>query len=413
MARTGASVVADKRAPLEVEWRSPDSLTPYPQNARVLSSKAVAKVAASIREFGWRQPIVVDGAGVIIAGHTRLLAARELGLSLVPVVVAGDLTEAQVKAYRLADNRTAQEATWDNDLLSIELGDLASLDFDLSLTGFDAAELKRLAQEPGLTEPDAVPEAPEVPIAKPGDLWLLGAHRLLCGDSTKDEDVARVLGGCAPGLMVVDPPYGVEYDPDWRNRSLGEANPAVDRVTNDDRDDWSDAWALFQGDVVYCWHAGTHASSVADSLTAVGFDIRSQIIWAKQHFVISRGHYHVQHEPCWYCVRSGSTAHWRGDRTQSTLWRINNGLSQGAPTAEENLPTGHGTQKPVECMARPMRNHDCSEVYDPFVGSGTTIIAAEMTGRRCYAVEINPHFVDMAVKRWEQFTGKTAEVQRA
>jgi DNA modification methylase len=230
-----------------------------------------------------------------------------------------------------------------------------------------------------------------------------GGHRLLCGDATKADDVERVLGGGAkPHLMVTDPPYGVDYDPAWRayanvNKNRGK----LGTVANDHRVDWREAWALFSGDVIYCWHAGKHASEVQASLEASGFNIRSQIIWAKDRFALSRGDYHWQHEPCWYAIREDAVGHWAGDRTQSTLWQI---------PAREDSGHGHGTQKPVECMKRPIENNSSpgQVVYDPFVGSGTTIIAAEMTGRACRAIEIDPIYIDVAVLRWQSFTGRAA-----
>jgi len=205
--------------------------------------------------------------------------------------------------------------------------------------------------------------------------------------------------------MVTDPPYGVQYDADWRNRAdRANGKPygarAIGRVTNDDRADWREAWALFPGDVAYVWHAGTKADIVAESLDASGFAIRSQVVWAKSRFAISRGHYHVQHEPCWYAVRKGGTGHWHGDRSQTTLW----------PIAHLKSETGHSTQKPVECMRRPIINNSApgQPVYDPFLGSGTTMIAAEMEGRACLGLEITPHYVDVIVQRWQNFTGKQA-----
>jgi DNA modification methylase len=265
----------------------------------------------------------------------------------------------------------------------------------------------------GLTDPDDAPAAPEHPVSRTGDLWLLGRHRLLCGDSTVATDVERVLGGVEPHLMVTDPPYGVDYDPDWRNRSsIGwSRSRSTGTVQNDDRADWTEAYSLFPGEVAYVWHpAGARQVEFYNSLIAAGFEIRMQIIWAKQHYPIGRGNYHVQHEPCWYAVRKGKTGHWSGDRTQSTLWQISNGSAFRGERKPEDLKTGHGTQKPVECMRRPIENNSSpgQAVYEPFSGSGTTIIAAEMTGRVCNAIEIAPAYVDVAVKRWQEFTGQQA-----
>ena len=209
-----------------------------------------------------------------------------------------------------------------------------------------------------------------------------------------------MLDGVKPHLLVADPPYGVDYRPDWRGRAGVNANTGkMGRVTNDDRADWREAWALFPGDVAYVWHAGRFASTVQASLEASGFEIRAQIIWAKDRFALSRGHYHYQHEPCWYAARG--TAHWKGDRSQSTLWNI---------PSREDRGHGHGTQKPVECMRRPMLNNSSpgQAVYEPFCGSGTSIIAAETIGRSCHAIEISPAYVDVAITRWQEFTGKTA-----
>ena len=249
--------------------------------------------------------------------------------------------------------------------------------------------------------------------AQRGDVWLLGQHRLMCGDATDPRDVARVLNGVLPHLMVTDPPYGVDYDPDWRNhaarysRGMGNVigGTALGRVSNDDRADWRDAWALFPGEVVYEWHPpGPLQVAHHNALTAAGFQVRAQIIWAKSHLVIGRGNFHLQHEPCWYAVREGGTSHWQGDRTQSTLWTIDK------PMKSE---TGHSAQKPVECMRRPLVNNSRAgeAVYDPFIGSGTTIIAAEMTGRVCHAIEINPAYCDVTVRRWQAFTGLDARLE--
>jgi len=223
----------------------------------------------------------------------------------------------------------------------------------------------------------------------------MGGHRLICGDSTSPDDTSQLLTGVSPHLMVTDPPYGVSYDPAWRKRAGVNLNPRkLGKVVNDDQDDWREAWALFPGSVGYIWHASLHTSEVKQSLEASGFVMRAQIIWAKDRFAFSRGHYHWQHEPCWYAVRGTSGAHWSGDRKQSTVWTI---------PARDDDGHGHGTQKPVECMRRPIENNSSpgQAIYDPFCGSGTTIIAAEMTGRSCFAIEIDPAYVDVAVLRWQ------------
>jgi DNA modification methylase len=381
-------------------------LIPYARNARTHSAEQIDQIAASIREWGWTNPILVSEDSTIIAGHGRVLGARKLGIAEVPVMVATGWTEAQIKAYALADNKLALNAGWDEAMLALEIADLQELGFDLPLIGFSDAELAALGSNgmDGLTDPDAAPEPPALPRSEPGDLWLLGRHRLLCGDSTVANDVSRVLGDVRPHLMVTDPPYGVEYDPAWRTQAgLKHNKQRLGKVANDDQADWRQAWTLFPGSVGYIWHAGRHASTVQDSLTAVGFEVRAQIIWAKDRFALSRGHYHWQHEPCWYAVRN-SAAGWTGDRKQSTLWQI--------PT-REGPGFEHGTQKPVECMKRPIENNSSpgQAVYEPFCGSGTTIIAAEMTGRVCFALELLPQYVDVAVERWQAFTGGAATLE--
>ena len=393
--------------PSNIELLNTATLIPYARNARTHSEAQVAQIAGSMREFGWTNPVLIDGEGGIIAGHGRVLAALKLGITEAPCIRLGHLTDTQRRAYILADNKLALNAGWDEELLALEIADLTELDFDLSLSGFGIEELEALlaqanATPEGDTDPDDAPEMTENPVSRLGDVWILGSHRLICGDCTEVDVVKRVLAGVKPNLMVTDPPYGVNYDPKWRAEAGVNKNRAkMGEVLNDNRDDWREAWALFPGDVAYVWHSGVHASAVSNSLTACDFVIRSQIIWAKDRFALSRGDYHWQHEPCWYAVRKTGKGHWAGDRSQATLWNIK---------SREDGGIGHGTQKPVECMRRPIENNSSpgQAVYEPFSGSGTTIIAAEMTGRSSYAIELNPQYVDVAVRRWQQFTGKQA-----
>ena len=395
--------------PLNLTYRPLGDLIPYARNARTHSPAQVALIAGSIREYGFTNPVLVDGENGIIAGHGRVLAARQLGMDSVPVIELAHLTPAQRKAYILADNRLALQAGWDKDLLALELADLSDMAVDLSSLGFEAAELDALFRrgEPDPREDD-VPAVPETPVSRPGDLWQLGPHRLICGDATRSKDVARLLGGVIPHLMVTDPPYGVNYDPTWRNAAGLSATKRTGKVANDDRADWRDAWALFPGEVAYVWHGALHATTVAESLAASGFAIRSQIIWAKERLVLSRGDYHWQHEPCWYAVREKAKGHWTGDRTQTTLWSI--------ASRDQDAVTIHGTQKPTECMRRPILNNSSpgQAIYEPFCGSGTCIIAAETSGRICYAMELDPAYVDVdvAVQRWQAFTGHEAGLAR-
>ncbi len=288
-------------------------------------------------------------------------------------------------------------------MLQLELKDLSALAADLNGLGFTTAELaKMLAASPitGLTNEDHVPKRQDRAVSKQGDVWCLRNHRIVCGDSTDPLAVRAALAGASPQLMVTDPPYGVNYDPSWRHRSGVSKSKRVGKVRNDKQADWTGTWALFPGHIAYVWHGALHATTVATSLERQGFSIRSQIIWAKPRLVIGRGDYHWQHEPCWYAVRE--KGHWTGDRKQTTLWTIANG--------EHDRETVHGTQKPAECMRRPMQNNSSEGdfIYEPFLGSGTTLIAAETIGRVCLSIELEPTYVDVAVRRWQEFTGLPA-----
>ena len=385
-------------------------LVPYARNARTHSDEQVAQIAAAITEFGWTNPILIGDDDVIIAGHGRLMAAQRLGMAEVPVIVLGHLNEAQRRAVVVSDNKIALNAGWDLEILMEQIELIRSDGFELDMIGFSDDELAEImdgleedADEGGAVDgEDEVPEPPVEPVSRLGDLWVLDGHRLLCGDSTVATDVERLMGGVKPMLMVTDPPYGVEYDPSWRNKALGQATSRTGKVLNDDKADWRETWSLFPGDVAYIWHGALHATTVADSLIATGFNVRSQIIWAKDRLILSRGDYHWQHEPCWYAVRKGGKGHWAGDRKQTTLWHIAN--------KDQDAQTVHGTQKPVECMRRPILNNSSpgQAVYEPFMGSGTTLIAAETTGRVCLGIELNPAYVDVGVERWQNLTGKEA-----
>ena len=298
---------------LAVDYRPVEALVPYARNARTHSEAQVAQIAGSIREYGFTNPVLVDGANGIIAGHGRVMAARQLGMTTVPVIELAHLTEAQKRAYILADNRLAEQAGWDRELLALEVADLSDLGVDLGSLGFEMAEIDALLHD-GAPDPreEDTPEPPEVPVSRPGDLWQLGRHRLICGDATDRATVERLLGDLRPHLMVTDPPYGVNYDPGWRNAALAAKTKRTGKVANDDRADWREAWALFPGDVAYVWHGALHATTVAESLVAEGFGIRAQIVWAKDRLVLGRGHYHWQHEPCWYAVRGKEVATWYG-----------------------------------------------------------------------------------------------------
>jgi DNA modification methylase len=424
---------------MKIEHLKTSDLIPYARNAKKHDASQVAKLAGSIREFGFNNPVLIDRDNGIIAGHGRVLAAQSLVLEKIPCIRLGHLTDTQRRAYILADNRLAEiGGGWDEEMLKLELADLAALGLDISEIGFGSQDLANLDIE---AEDDTPVDAePKIDLAaelcakwgiKVGQLWELGNHRIICGDSTDKKTVAKLLGNDKPHLMVTDPPYGVEYDANWREEA-GKGAGAIGKVLNDDRADWQPAWDLFPGAVAYIWHAGSFSPTVADSLIASDFVLRNLIIWAKGSLLISRGNYHHQHEPCWYAVRKGQNAKFTEDRTQTTLFKnIQDVTRQGElvflakdhakrvyairgdkstlwdipkPTKSE---TGHSTQKPVECMARPIRNHDSEFVYEPFSGSGTTIIACEQLGRKCRAIELNPGYVAVAIQRWADATGKT------
>ena len=389
---------------MQIEVIKTDQIIPSATNSRTHSDAQVAQIMASIKEFGFVNPLLIDEESVIIAGHGRLNAAQKLNMTEVPCIRLEGLSSSQKKALRIADNQLALNAGWNDEILKIELEALQEAGFELDLTGFSQKDLDRLLRDPsteGLTDEDAVPEI-EHPVSAPGDVWILGAHRLVCGDATVSTDVDKCLNGVKPMLMVTDPPYGVEYDPKWRaDAGVNKNKDKMGKVENDGKADWREAWALFPGDVAYVWHAGVHASTVADSLIACDFNIRSQIIWVKDRFALSRGHYHWQHEPCWYAVKKSGTGNWNGDRKQSTVWEMK---------SREDKGFGHGTQKPVEAMRRPIMNNSSEgqAIYEPFSGSGTTIIACESVRRSCHAIELEPKYVDIAIQRWQEYTGNEA-----
>lgn len=387
-------------------------LTANPHNARTHNPDQIDKIAKSIKAFKFLNPIIIDGKGIIIAGHGRALAAAKLGLEEVPCLIADYLTDAQRRAYMLADNRMALDAGWDENILRIELKELSAMeDFDIDLTGFDGSEIDELLSDHTHTneKENDIPDPPTDPVSKLGEIWLLGKHRVMCGDSTNAENVKSLLNGALPHLMVTDPPYGVEYDAAWRGEaknadgsqlSTGKGR-AKGIVLNDIRANWREAWDSAPCSVAYVWCASLTNDIVIQSLEASNYERRCLIIWNKNHITVGRGHYHWKHETCWYAVRKGGTGKWNGSRKENTVWDIDK------PQKSE---TGHSTQKPVECMRRPILNNSKpgDTVYDPFLGSGTTVIAAETEGRICYGLELNPVYVDVIIKRWQEFTGKKA-----
>ena len=392
------------------------SLIPYVRNARTHSPAQVDKIAASIREFGFLNPIITDGQSGIVAGHGRVMAAQKLGLDTLPTIDAAHMTEAQRRAYVLADNRTALDAGWDNDLLKIELQDLGDAGFDLTLTGFDLGEIAALTldETEGLTDPDAVPDAPAVPVTVLGDVWLLGRHRLMCGDSTSIDAVERLMDGQKPNTMVTDPPYGVELDQSWRDKALGgkalgKGNAHL--VDNDDCADWTDVWSLFDGNVAYVWHASSFTDVVMDSLRNAGLEPSQQIIWNKSVMVMGRSDYHFKHEPCWYAIRKGQNHNWKGDRKQTTIWDAAPPNHIMGGSKEEK--TNHPTQKPAILYEKAYLNHTNpgEYVYEPFGGSGTSVVVCEKICRQSLTMELDPKYCDVIIQRWQNFTGQTATLE--
>lgn len=401
---------------LEVVMMPVDRPIDYADNHKAHTPETIGKLCKLIEEFGFTNPVLIDENEIILAGHRRRAAASRVGLGDIPTIKITGLSDAQKMAMRIADNRSAEDSDTDTAKLIAELRKLDEMGYDLSLTAHDEDELVKLLHTANEGEGDAddVPDAPLHPVAVLGDIWELGGHRIACGSSTDADTVAAVLGGVKPHLMVTDPPYGVKYDPGFRDKATSSfAKRGTGKVENDDNAIWTEAWALFPGDVAYVWHAGLYASEVDFSLRKVGFEVKSQIIWKKQHYALGGSDYHWQHEAAWYVVRGKAKSHhWGGDRTQSTMWDVPTlnpvGRKGGEKAGDEK--TGHGTQKPVELFARAIRNNSSpgQAVYEPFSGSGTCIIAAEREGRVCYAIELSPAYVDVAITRWEKFAGKTA-----
>jgi DNA modification methylase len=389
----------------QIEWWPIDRAKDYPKNARKWSEQTVDKVASSIKEYGWRQPLVCDAEDVIIIGHLRRAAGRKAGMTECPVHVARNLTPEQVRGLRLMDNRSHEEAEWDLKLLAMEMSELRALAVDLSLTGFDENELAKLIGSAGTGDEDAVPEAPASPVTRRGDLWLLGGskgHRVLCGDATSIADSACLMGDERADLVFTDPPFNVDYE-GYTNDKLTMKG---DRMSVEDFRRFLEGsfnsfrFAVKAGASVYVCHASSCQREFQNALETAGFEVRCQIIWAKNTFAWGFGRYKFQHEPIFYCHVAGESDVWYGDKSQSTLW-------------QENKPSAnrvHPTMKPVELVERALRNSSKTGdlVADFFGGSGSTLIACEKTGRISRTLELDPKYVDVIATRWQNFAGKQA-----
>ena len=395
---------------MKVQLIDIDRVIPYARNPR-RNEAAVVKVAASIAEFGWRQPIVVDAAMVIVAGHTRLEAARRLGLKQVPVHVAAGLSPVQVKAYRLMDNRSAQEAEWDDKLLGLELQDLRLEDIDLDLTGFDSDEIERLlvgelASE-GLTDDDAIPEVAEEAVTRAGDVWVLGDHRVLCGDATVLSDVEKVLDGALSDMVFSDPPYNVDYGNSAKDKMRGKKR----KILNDNLGEGFERFlydacvniiTVTKGAVYICM-SSSELHTLQKAFAEAGGHWSTFVIWAKDRFTLGHSNYQRQYEPILYGWKEGTDHYWCGARDQGDVWFVDKPLRNDL----------HPTMKPVALVERAIRNSSKSRdlVLDPFGGSGTTLIACEKTGRQARLIELDPRYVEVAVARWQEFSGETAVLE--
>ena len=382
---------------LKIEPMNVSDLIPYEKNPR-RNDQAVESVAASIREFGFRVPIIIDQNNVIVCGHTRLKAAKKLKLQVVPCVRADDLTEEQIKAYRLADNKTAEQAEWDLDLLQGELTGITEL--DMGLFGFDP-----IAVTADVQEDDFEPELPEEPVTKPGDIWSLGRHRLMCGDSTSELDVTALMNGQLADMYLTDPPYNVDYTGKTKD-ALKIENDAMSDETYREflQNAFSQAdCAMKAGAVFYIWHADSEGYNVRAACIKSGWDVRQCLIWRKNSMVMGRQDYHWMHEPCLYGWKGGAAHLWASDRKQTTI------LDFDRPTKSKE----HPTMKPVKLFDYQIQNNTKGQdiVYDGFAGSGTTIVACEQNGRTAYCMEHDPRYCDVIVKRWETLTGQTAVLQ--
>jgi len=388
-----------------IQTRKIKDLKPHSKNPRKLSEHDAKHLQQSLEKFGVIDKPIITQDGLIIGGHQRLKILKKMGHKEIECYVPDkELDQKDIDELNIRLNRAQGEWDWDILANQWDTRDLLEWGFkeEEFTLNFEEEDVDPVEEDKNLLDPGKDEDA----LTKPGDLIKLGDHRLVCGDSTNTEIAQKVLNGNVPILMVTDPPYGVEYDPSWRGKA-GKGQRAAGKVANDSQINWSLAWHLFPGSTAYVWHAGKYCSEVETSLKESEFVIINQIIWIKQHFALSRGDYHWQHEPCWYVVKEGHPHNWQGARDQATVWEIAN-LNCFGKSKDEDDRTAHSTQKPLECMARPIKNNTAEGegVYDPFLGSGTTLIAAEQLNRKCYGIELSPAYCDIIVKRWIAYRKK-------
>lgn len=392
----------------QIEYIQTEKLIPYARNSRTHSDEQVQQIMGSIKEFGFTNPILVDADGVIIAGHGRTMAAQRLGMKEVPCLRLSHLTEAQKRAYVIADNKLALNAGWDDEMLAVELRNLRDEDFDLSLTGFDDDELAKLladAVAEGLTDEDAVPEAPEQPVTVEGDVWLLGRHRLMCADSTSIEQMERLCEGQLVDMWLTDPPYNVAYEGGTKEKlTIKNDSMSNDAFRQFLRDAYSAADAVMKkGAVFYIWHADIEGYNFRGAASDINWTVRQCLIWKKSSLVLGRQDYQWMHEPCLYGWKDGASHLWASDRKQTTILEF----------AKPSRNGEHPTMKPVELFEYQMLNNTKGSdlVLDSFAGSGTTAIACEKHGRHARLIELDPRYCDVIIKRWQDFTGQQATLE--
>lgn len=389
----------------KTETRKLADLTPYHKNPRKLTDKQFKEIQSSITKFGLTDKPLIQPDGTIIGGHARVKVLKKMGYKEIPVLVADPaLDEKEIEEAVIRHNKNTGEWDWDVLANAFDMPDLLNWGFDES--EFLGMEIDDLGDAEDEDEQALEPVDDKDAITQMGDVYELNENILVCGDSTLPEYVEKCLNGAEPILMVTDPPYGVSYEAQWREEAKNRlGKTAKGKVQNDDKVNWSLAWHLFPGSVAYVWHASLHTNDFYESLVDSEYEIKSNIIWVKQHFALSRGDYHWQHEPCWYAVKKGHKHNWQGARDQSTTWEISNLNCFGKSKEDGEERTAHSTQKPIECMARPIRNNTAKGegVYDPFIGSGTTLIAAEQNGRICYGIELSGSYCDIIVERWKNY----------